>query len=1119
MNIGLRILILEDNPHDAELMQHELSKGGLSFVFEIVDTKEGFQKSIEVFNPDIILADYSLPQFDGLSALAIAREKCPDIPFVFVTGTMGEEIAVDMLKNGATDYVLKERLSRLVPAVNRALRESHEKAERKRAEDMLRETEERYRTLIENANDMIQSVAQDGQFIFVNSSWLKTMGYTWDELQKITVFDILHPSCVPHCTEAFQQVMSGNSLSNIEAIFVSKDGRRIDVRGSVAARFVGGKIVGSQGIFRDITERKRDEEAIRKSEGKYRNIFDNIQDVYYETALDGTILEVSPSIEAVIRGQYTRDDLIGKSMLDFYADKKVRETLLFMLKEHGSVHDYEITLKNRDGSLIPCSISALFQYDAEGKPLKLIGSLRDITERKQADKKLSENREQLKAILDNVPDIAWLKDRESRFIAVNKPFGKACGVNPDELPGRTDIDIWPMELAERYRTDDKEVMETRTRKQVEEPLIDKDGNKTWIETIKTPVFNSAGEVIGTTGIARDITERKKIEEELHDNYYTQSAINMILSLSLENISIEMFLQKALNMILSMPWLSFESRGSIHLIEETSDVLVLKAQYNLPESLIESCARVPFGKCLCGKAAQTQKIYFADRIDEHHEICYEGMLPHGHYNVPILYGGKTLGVINVHLNEGHIKNQKEEEFLIIVADTLAGIIIRKQAENKIQYLAYYDELTGIPNRSLFLDRLTQGIARADYTKRFIGVLSVDIDRFQSLNDTYGLDAGDLVLREVAGKLTASVREGDTVARLGSDNFGILLIDIAETDDIILVVEKIMNTVSQPVHFEEKEIMFTISVGISAYPSDGKDASILIRNADLALAKAKQQGRKNYKFYTEGMDVKASEFVLMEKNLFNAMKNEEFILYYQPYWDINTKKITGMEALIRWKSPESGLISPGKFIPILEDTGMIIEVGEWILRTAVNQVKEWQDKGYPVVPVSVNLSMIQFRQKDLANMIERVIREAGFYPSLLTLEITESAFMQDIEFTYSVLESLKNIGVSVSIDDFGTGYSSLAHLKRFPIDNLKIDMSFIREIAADPDTASIVTAIIAMAHTLNLKTIAEGIETEEQWKILRLLRCDMGQGFYLSKPLPAEEIEKLLIGGANDKQAKT
>jgi diguanylate cyclase (GGDEF)-like protein len=436
-------------------------------------------------------------------------------------------------------------------------------------------------------------------------------------------------------------------------------------------------------------------------------------------------------------------------------------------------------------------------------------------------------------------------------------------------------------------------------------------------------------------------------------------------------------------------------------------------------------------------------------------------------------------------------------------------MRKQAEVRIEYLAYYDDLTGLPNRNLFIDRLTQGIARIEYSKKLVAVLTIDIDKFKFINDTYGIEAGDAVLKAVAKKLTISVREGDTVARIGGDDFLVLLIDIAQSEDIILIVEKIMKNASQTIHLEGKEVVLTVSVGISVHPNDGQDASVLIKNAEIALARAKQQGRKSYQFYTEGMDIKASEFVQMEKDLFNAIKNEEFILHYQPVWDINTKKTTGMEALIRWKSPELGLVSPGKFIHVLEDTRMIIEVGEWVLRTAVRQVQEWQDKGYPVVPVSVNLSPIQFRQKDIAMMIEKIIRETGFNPSLLTLEITESAFMQDMEFTHSVLQNLRNIGVSISIDDFGTGYSSLAHLRKFPIDNLKIDMSFIREIATDTDTASIVTAIINMAHTLNLKTIAEGIETEEQWKMLRLLRCDMGQGFYLSKPLPAEEMAIFII----------
>ena len=364
---------------------------------------------------------------------------------------------------------------------------------------------------------------------------------------------------------------------------------------------------------------------------------------------------------------------------------------------------------------------------------------------------------------------------------------------------------------------------------------------------------------------------------------------------------------------------------------------MKAQSNIPEPLKKLCARVPFGKCLCGKAAQTQKIQFADHVDERHEICYEAMRPHGHYSVPILFSGRTLGVLNIYLKEGHIRDKKEEEFLSTVADTLAGIIMRKKAEERIEYLAYYDALTGLPNRNLFIDRLKQGIARAEPTSKIVAVLITDIDRFKSINDTYGTEVGDRVLNEVAERLSTAVRKGDTVARLGNDEFGIALLDVANLDDVIPVMEKIMKYISYPLKIDSDEIALTFSTGISIYPHDSKNPQDLLKSAGLALGTAKKEGRKTYQFYTEDLNVKASEFLLMEKNLYNAIKNEEFILHYQPYWDITTKKMVGMEALVRWQSKDMGLVSPGKFIPVLEDTGMIIEVGEWILREAMRQVK--------------------------------------------------------------------------------------------------------------------------------------------------------------------------------------
>ena len=442
-------------------------------------------------------------------------------------------------------------------------------------------------------------------------------------------------------------------------------------------------------------------------------------------------------------------------------------------------------------------------------------------------------------------------------------------------------------------------------------------------------------------------------------------------------------------------------------------------------------------------------------------------------------------------------------------TSKDITALRLMEERINFLANYDDLTKLPNRTLFTDRLIQAVSRAEYNEKSTAVLFIDIDRFHLINDALGLNVGDACLKEIAKRLSIVVREGDIVARFGSDEFAVALIDVNRSEDVILIIEDIREVLSVPIGANEEETVLNFSIGISIYRDDSADIGTIMQNADIACQKAKEQGGNSYQFFTPDMNERASEFILMERNLFNAIKNDEFVLHYQPYFDIHTRRMVGMEALIRWRSGDKGLVPPGSFIPVLEKTGMIIEVGEWVLRTAIRQIKEWQNQGYPVVPVSVNLSLVQFRQKKLVATIKDLLEEYALAPSLLVLEITESAFMEDIEFTKSMLEELKDIGVSISIDDFGTGYSSLSYLKRIPVDNLKIDMSFIREIAMDSDTASIVSAIVTMANALNLKTIAEGIETEEQLRILQVLNCNTGQGFHFSKPLPREHFEKLLL----------
>jgi diguanylate cyclase (GGDEF)-like protein/PAS domain S-box-containing protein len=431
--------------------------------------------------------------------------------------------------------------------------------------------------------------------------------------------------------------------------------------------------------------------------------------------------------------------------------------------------------------------------------------------------------------------------------------------------------------------------------------------------------------------------------------------------------------------------------------------------------------------------------------------------------------------------------------------------QKHLKEKVNYLSHFDVLTGLPNRVLFADLLEQGIIRAHQSAWLTAVFAIDIDRFKLVNDEFGFSAGDDVLRAIAERLTSTVGGGGAVARIGSDEFGIALHNMVGPQDIGAAVERIMNNVRQPIMLRGEEIILSLAVGISVYPNDGENAEKLLGNAHIALSKAKSQGRNNYQYFTQHITSKATEGMLMEKRLNSALKNEEYLVYYQPYVDMTTRRVGGAEALIKWKSDKHGMVAPSKFIPLLEDSGMIIDVGEWVLRTACRQIKRW-DREPSKVPIAVNLSLLQLRHKDVVDMVDRTIQEFGIDPSRLILEVTEGMCIYDLDFASLVLKKLKDIGVSISIDDFGTGYSSLSYLKKLPVDNVKIDMSFVKDITTDPDAASIVSAITTLAHNLNLKTIAEGVETEDQWKILRLLRCDMGQGFLFSPALPALEISK-------------
>jgi len=734
--------------------------------------------------------------------------------------------------------------------------------------------------------------------------------------------------------------------------------------------------------------------------------------------------------------------------------------------------------------------------------VRVIGSqVGQFLMRKRAEKKQRRREEDLarfRAAMDMSFDAIYLTHRATmRFVDVNKIGCKWLGYTREELLKMGPHDVLPTPREQLEREYDAVIAEGSKSSRVETMYAAKDGRKGWIELHRRAL--RSGEQWFIVTISRDITERKRAEERQAAHVRYQERIARFGHSALAKSEPGELIERAVQAVLEA--LRAEAVAYVDT-DPAHGQFVLRAVVGVADAGAGTAPR--------GAGDPVRQV-----MQSGARLLVDGAQLHFPWAqsfrssalVPVRSGDKVRGVLCVCFKQPDAFAAEELNFVEAAASVLAAALQRIDSEGRLAYLAQFDPLTGLPNRTLLADRFSQMIVQAKRRETLLAALFIDLDEFKLVNDTLGHAGGDALLKEVAVRLQSTVRTGDTVARISGDEFAIVLADLTRPEDAAVVAQKIIDRLSAAVEVHGKEVFVTASVGIAAFPTDGSDAETLLGAADAAMYRAKQAGRNAFQFFTADINQRSRARAQMGSELRRALEREEFALVYQPKFRLADRGVSGAEALLRWKHPERGTVSPAEFIPVLEETGLIVAVGEWIIRRACADLKAWQAASVAPGPVSVNLSARQFRQQDLDVRIKSLVAAAGVDPRLIELEITESHLMQDPDHAIQVMQALTDAGLNIAIDDFGTGYSSLSYLTRFPVSALKIDRSFVKDMVSDAADATIVRTIIEMAHSLGFTVVAEGVETEEQATFLRALRCEYAQGYLFARPMPAEELARL------------
>ncbi|MBI2312658.1 MAG: EAL domain-containing protein [Betaproteobacteria bacterium] len=838
---------------------------------------------------------------------------------------------------------------------------------------------------------------------------------------------------------------------------------------------------GYQGVGRDITQQKLAEQALRESEERLRLAVEAAELANWDWGIESDRLTWGVSPERLLgplppaadRYPDFRDMLHPEDRERFLAAG--RRTVA-----EGVPYHCEFRIVATDGSVRWIAARGQPIRDATGKVARLIGVSQDITERRRAEQALKQSQELLEVFFTQSLDgfffmmldapvewgpnadkkglVEYALDHE-RITRVNSAMCEIYGVPAGRLLGRTPREIFSddPDYARDCWYDIFEYGHLKT-----ESLFRKaDGTPVWAEGDYICLRDAEGRITGHFGVERDVTARRRAEEALRES--------------------EQRFRDVVN------------AGGEYVWEADADW-----RYTYVSDQFEAMLGYTPSEVLGRKPAEFMPPAEADRVNDwFQERLLEGRLFRGLEHMSVAKSGS---IVWQQVSGVPVRDHRGD--IVGYRGTGRDITDRRLAEERIEHLATRDSLTGLPNRVLLNDRLDQALLSAQRNGEMVAVLFIDLDRFKTINDSLGHHVGDELLKQVAERLGACVRKGDTLSRLGGDEFVVALEGLRSAQDATIVAEKVLQTVTQPYPIEGHMLDTSCSIGIGIYPADGGDIKTLLRNADTAMYHAKEKGRNNYQFFSHDMNVRVVERLNLESALRRALERDEFVLHYQPQVDLKSGRVVGAEALIRWQHPEKGLVSPATFIPVAEESGLIVPIGEWVLFAACTQGRAWSLQGHDALRMGVNLSVRQLN-RDLAKTLAAIVKATDFDPRRLDLEITESLLMRNVEDTLSALDELNRLGVQISIDDFGTGYSSLSYLRRLPIDAVKIDRAFVRDLGISRDDAAIVAAIIAMARSLQIRVIAEGVESPNQLEILGTLQCNEYQGYLFGKPVPAEE----------------